>query len=492
MRDRGTLIGPGARIPLILRVAAAAWLGVAAGCGGSSGPATATAPAATPAGPRPNFVVILADDMAADLFGANRRYSFLDLPNLERLAAGGVQFERAFVTTSLCSPSRATLLSGLYAHSHGVLINDANDLSASVATYPRLLQREGYKTAFIGKWHMDPTKDGPRPGFDYWLSFRGQGVYENQLMNENGRPLQTSGYITDVLTSYALAWLRQRGPEPFLMILSHKAPHGPNDPAARHLAALSEAKLPEPPSFRDTFKDKPAWQRRYAECGGTQRAFTECPDPLPAQLPLWGWDAQNAGRLNYLRSLLALDDSVGSVVSELASEGVSQSTYVVFLSDNGYFLGEHRLADKRLGYEESLRVPFVVSGGGLGPRRLRGMVLNLDLAETLLELAGVTVPGTMQGRSLVRMLHGETQSVRDSFLYEYFPESLIPVVPKMYGVRTEARKYLTYPASSEEELYDLATDPAEITNVAARPEFAAVRLQLQQQLNALLDQTGGR
>jgi arylsulfatase A-like enzyme len=194
-----------------------------------------------------------------------------------------------------------------------------------------------------------------------------------------------------------------------------------------------------------------------------------------------------------MRTLLALDDSVGSVLSTLEAQGLGRSTYVLFLSDNGIFLGEHRLGDKRLAYEESLRVPFVVGGGLLSPRRVAGMALNLDVAPTVLELAGVPVPGSMQGRSLVKLLRGEAPGVRDSFLYEYDTESQFPVVPSIRGIRTAGRKYVTYPDSpSDEELYDLGSDPGELTNLAARAEWAGVRADLRQQLDRLLDQTGAR
>jgi len=436
-------------------------------------------------------VVILADDMAYGLFGAEKRFSFLSLPNLDRLASQGAVFDEAFVTTSLCSPSRASILSGLYAHSHGVTTNDLLDLPASVVTWPQLLQGAGYRTAFIGKWHMDPRTDMPRPGFDYWLSFRGQGGYLNPTLNENGTSVSRTGYLTDILTEYAVDWIKQQGSEPFALILSHKAPHALPVPAPRHAAALPDAVLPEPASHRDALADKPAWQRRYVACGGTPAAFQNCPDPLPASLPPWSWSGRETWRIDYFRTLLALDDSVGSVLAALESQGKSQNTYVLFTSDNGLFLGEHRLEDKRLAYEESMRVPFVIGGAGVAPRRVSGMALNIDIAPTFLELAGVPVPASIQGRSLVRLLRGEAARVRDSFLYEYFKETLIPVVPTMEAIRTSTRKYVTYPGDpSDDELYDLGSDPIEMANVAAKPEWAASRAEMKSQLQRLLSETG--
>lgn len=461
------------------------------GCGG--GPASSAA-SPSPAAParRPNIVIILADDMAAGLFGADRRFPFLNLPNLERLAAGGVQFRNGFVTTSLCSPSRASLLSGLYAHSHGVRINDTIDLPAAITTFPKLLQAAGYRTAFVGKWHMNPSSDAPRPGFDYWVSFKGQGVYNDPVLNVNGTEVARSGYCTDLLSDYAVSWLRSQGAQPFLLFLSHKAPHGPWEAAPRDAGLLAGAALPEPRSFGDTFENKPAWQRRYAACGGGPSAFVNCPDPLPALLPRTAWSPTEPWRLDYMRTLFALDDSVGSLQSTLDALGLGSSTYVFFMSDNGFLLSEHRLGDKRVAYEESIRIPFVVGGAGLAPRDLTGMALNIDVAPTILELAGLPVPPEMQGRSLVRMLDGQATSVHDSFLYEYFLEPLLPAIPRMVAIRTTRQKLVTYPADpNEEELYDLATDPYELTNLAARSEWATDREALRQQMRRLLQETGG-
>jgi len=468
---------------------AGAVLGLLAGIG----PGCDSSPAGPTGGPspRPNFVVIIADDMAYGLLGSGRRFPFLPLPNLQGLAARGVLFDNAFVTTSLCSPSRATLLSGLYAHTHGVLANESVELPATVATYPQILQRAGYETAFVGKWHMDAQTDAPRPGFDYWVSFRGQGVYEDPLLNENGHAVKRSGYITDLLTEYAVDWLKQSRTKPFLLILSHKAPHNPAVPAERHAAALTDASLPEPLSFADTYEGKPAWERRYARCGGTPAAYAQCPDPQPDRLPPWAWTSRDAPRLQYLRTLLALDDSVGSVLSALDSQGLARSTYVVFLSDNGLFLGEHRLGDKRLAYEESLRIPLVIGGADLTPRRVSAMALNLDLAPTALDLAGLSVPADMQGRSLAKLLRGEPAPVRNSFLYEYQAESFLPIVPDILAVRTATRKYVTYPSRpSDLELYDLLTDPSEMRNLAGRPEWAAAQADLRQALERLIVETG--
>jgi len=225
---------------------------------------------------------------------------------------------------------------------------------------------------------------------------------------------------------------------------------------------------------------------------GTPAAYVQCPDPQPPQIPPWAWPARDPTRLSYLRTLLALDESVGSVVATLEGLGLASNTYVVFLSDNGLLLGEHRMGDKRLAYEESLHVPLVIAGAGLAPRRVSAVALNLDLAPTALDLAGLPVPGQMQGRSLAKLLRGEPAAARESFLYEYDPESFLPVIPEIRAIRTPGRKYVTYPeAPADDELYDLLTDPSEMRNLAGRPEWEPARAELRQQLERLLRETGG-
>jgi N-acetylglucosamine-6-sulfatase len=312
------------------------------------------------------------------------------------------------------------------------------------------------------------------------------------VLNDNGSEVKKSGYITDLLTDYAAQWLKTRRADPFLLILSHKASHDPFTPAARHASAFADTALPEPASFVDSYFDKPAWQRRYVLCGGTAARLASCPDPPPPMLPPWGWPARDARRLDYLRTLLAVDDSVGTVVSTLDALGLTRSTYVLFVSDNGFFLGEHRLGDKRLMYEDSIRVPLAIAGGDLAPGRVASLALNIDLAPTILQLAGLSPPGTMQGRSLAGVLRREAAGVRDSLLYEYFPEAGIPGVPGIFGVRTTSWTYVTYPGlARDDELYDLDLDPDELTNLADASTRSGTKAELRAELERLLASSGG-
>lgn len=443
---------------------------------------------------RPNILFILTDDQAWNVLGFTGRFPFLRTPHLDRLAREGAHFLNAFVTTSLCSPSRASFLTGCYAHRHGVRANEQRDIHPSIPTFPQVLQKAGYETAFIGKWHMRPVSD-PRPGFDEWLSFRGQGEYVNPTLNQNGREFQQEGYMTDLLTDYALRWLRRPRRGPFCLLLWHKAVHGPFTPAPRHQNAFADAELPKPPNFDDTFAGKPRWLRRGAFYGQRREQWEQSEGkPIPDALPVGEWNPRNPAHLNYLRTLLAVDESVGQVLAALEEMGQLDNTFILFSSDNGFFLGEHRRGDKRLMYEESIRIPLLVRYPPLvrSGVRIEEMVLNIDVAPTLLELAGAPIPKTVQGRSFLPLLRGEKVEWRRSWLYEYFQEDWLPGVPTMLGVRTERWKYIRYPdlPGELEELYDLEKDPYELRNLAADPAYAEQLKALRGELERLLKETG--
>ena len=443
---------------------------------------------------RPNLIFILTDDQRYDAMGFMGHTPFLKTPNMDRLAREGATLTNAFVTTALCSPSRACFVTGTYAHRHGVVNNEATDPDPSLENFPQALQKAGYETAYIGKWRMEKKSD-PRPGFDYWLSFLGQGVYENPTFNENGREFEAEGYMTDLLTDYAVKFLEKDREKPFCMILAHKAVHGPFTPAERHKNAFPDAVLPEPASFKDDYKGKPEWQRRMIAYGGGSKAkLLENKDkPVPETIPPVEWNGKEPGRLNYYRTLLAVDDSIGTVLDTLEKKGILDDTVIAFAGDNGYFMGEHRRGDKRLAYEESIRIPWLIRYPKMikPGTKIEEMTLNIDLGPTFLDLAGAKAPKSMQGRSMKPLFGGQKHAPwRKSFFYEYFREDQYPAFPLMLGIRTENMKYVTYPDIKDiDELYDLDKDPFEMHNLAQDPAHAADLKRLKAQFERLKRET---
>ncbi|UCH36633.1 MAG: sulfatase-like hydrolase/transferase [Armatimonadota bacterium] len=423
---------------------------------------------------RPNIVVILTDDQRWDAMGCAGN-PFVRTPNMDRIAAEGVRFTKAFVTISLCAPSRACFLTGTYPHTHGVRTNQGEEFGPPLRHFPAILSGVGYDTAFIGKWHMAPTAQ-PRPGFDYWLSFKGQGTYGDPQLNENGRDFKAQGYMTDLLTEYAVNWLQRPRSRPFCLYLSHKAVHGPFTPAARHADLYQDVDMPEPASFDDDFAGKPEWLRASMVRGARRQEWLADQDkPVPDRIPPGDWNPRNRSQLNYYRALAAVDEGVGKVLETLGQLGVLDSTVIVFAGDNGFFHGEHRRGDKRLMYEESILIPLLMRYPPLAPAGATPdeMILNVDLAPTMLDIAGVPVPDFMQGRSFAPLLAGGEYRARTSFLYQYWKEDWLPGIPTMLGVRTTRWKYITYPWIDDiDELYNLENDPHEMRNLALDPLYA--------------------
>ena len=415
---------------------------------------------------RPNVLFILTDDQRWDAMSCMGN-EFVQTPNMDRIRKEGALFANAFVTTSLCSPSRASFLTGTYAHTHGVFGNRGLEFDPEqTPSFPMLLQENGYETAFVGKWHMGKSS-APRAGFDYWLSFSGQGVYEDPRLNENGTEFKAQGYMTDILTEYALKFLERDRDKPFCLYLSHKAVHGPFTPAERHRNLLADAQIPKPPSFDDTFAGKPRWQREAVRgWGGARR--TRGRKDVPDSIPPASWDPRRKNQLNYYRALSAVDEGIGRVLLSLEEKGQLDNTVIFFAGDNGYFHGEHRRGDKRLMYEESLRIPLLMRYPPLAKAgtTIDQMVLNIDVAPTILDLAGVTRAEGLQGESFVPLFRDRNSPWRQSFLYEYWVD-LTPTIPRMIGVRTPDWKYVEYPDLDDlPELYDLANDPYELKNLA--------------------------
>jgi N-acetylglucosamine-6-sulfatase len=405
-----------------------------------------------------NIVFVLIDDQRSDALGFQN--DFFDTPHLDELASRGVVFENAFVTTSLCSPSRASILTGLYAHRHGVLDNQT-PLPEGSPTFPSLVQGAGYRTGFIGKWHMGGGDDSPAPGFDRWVSFPGQGRYRDQTFNIDGQRVPHSGYTTDHITQHAIDFIDSDDDRPFLLYVSHKAVHAPFIPAERHDGSYDGRPYPHPESMADrpeNYDGKPAWVR-------AQRTSWHGVDGMYDRTVDFDQFA-----LDYAETLRAVDDGVGRLVATLREKGLLDSTLLVFTSDNGFLFGEHGLIDKRTMYEPSIRVPLIVHCPELVPagRRQKQMILNLDFAPTFIEAAGAEIPEQIQGRSFLPLLHDPTTEGRDAFLYEYFWERMFPQTPTVLGIRTERHKLMRYHGIWDRyEMYDLEQDPDERHNLLA-------------------------
>lgn len=433
-----------------------------------------------------NIVFILADDHRYDAMGF-MNHPFLKTPAMDAMARDGMHLRNAFVTTALCSPSRASLLTGLYAHRHRVVDNN-NPVSADLVFFPQILQAAGYQTAFMGKWHMGGVSDAPQRGFDRWVSFRGQGTYNPSRsgLNIDGKNVPQRGYITDELTDYAVDWLKGRDTrKPFFLYLSHKGVHAEFEPAPRHAGRYANAKFPEPASMADTpenYKDKPLWVRNQRNSWhGVDFAYHR-------RLDLADYYRR------YCETLLAVDDSIGRVMKYLRDEGLAESTLVVYMGDNGFLFGEHGLIDKRCAYEESMRVPALLHCPELtGSRhRLDQVVANIDLAPTLLEAAGVRLKVSMDGRSFLPLLSGKKLPWRDGLLYEYYWERDFPQTPSQHAIRTDRYKYIRYHGIWDiDELYDIQADPHEMRNLIHRPEHRQTIQQLNRKLFEALSETEG-
>jgi arylsulfatase A-like enzyme len=412
-------------------------------------------------GRRPNFLFILTDDQRWDIMscvqkeqGARARFPWLKTPNLDRLAAEGVRFRNAFVVNSLCAPSRASFLSGCYGHVNGI-VNNHTPFPLDNVTHASVLRSAGYTTGYVGKWHMGSQVE--RPGFDFAASFVGQGIYFNCPIVVNGQTKPSTGWVDDVGTDYAIDFLTQYKHKPFALCVGFKATHGPFTPPPRR----------ENDYANETARPVPNLGAPAIYHGGAKRAAA---------------DGAVKTNLGYFRCIAAMDDNVGRLLKALDELGLAQNTVVVFAGDNGYYLGEHQLGDKRSAYEESLRIPLLVRW----PRRVRGgrtddrMVLNIDLAPTFLDLAELAVPPVMQGKSWKPLLE-ETPNAdwRKAYFYAYFAEKKFGA-PFVTAVRTETAKLIRYPGHDEwTELFDLATDSYELKNLWNQPDAAELRQKME-------------
>lgn len=446
---------------------------------------------------RPNIVVVVVDDLRWDDLGI-AGHPFVETPAIDRIAREGVRFLNAFATTPLCSPSRASILTGQYAHTHGIVDNTARDAAShSLPTFAVPLQAAGYRTAFFGKWHMG-NDDSPRPGFSQWVAMRGQGEARDPQFNVNGTRIRESGYVTDLLTDHAVRFIRESRQAPFMVFLAHKALH-PN------VIQRDDGSTGAVPGQDEGFIAAPRHQGRYANAAVPRRPNAgRLPVRKPALLrPIEGVPPLGPGTATpdrdiraRLEMLLAVDESLGRVVAALKEAGSYERTVIVVMGDHGYFYGEHDLnEERRLAYEESARIPLIVryprdARAGSTPGEL---VQTIDLAPTLLELAGAADATTRQGRSLVPLLRGERPEWRRSVLIEYFSDTVFPRIRNMgyRAVRTDRYKFIDYlELDGMDELYDLEVDPFELDNLVGSDRESKLRPALEAELARLRRETG--
>jgi N-acetylglucosamine-6-sulfatase len=454
---------------------------------------------------KPNFLVVLIDDLRYDEFGAGG-HPYMKTPHIDRLAAEGVLFERAFHTTPICSPNRASILTGQYASRHGIIDNVARDaMSHRLPNYHLTLRRLGYETAHVGKWHMG--NDGkPRSGYDRWVSFDGHGRLSDPKLNVDGTYEQRTGYITDILNDEALAFVQRPRKKPFSLFLAHKAVHPDAEqaadgtlsvigyvPAERHQDLYKGRRFPKTPNMlapKEVIKAKPAWTEAF-----------ELKKSASSQAILAPIHAGRQEEIRLRAAMMAsVDEGVGKILDVLERSGELDRTFILFLGDNGYFFGEHGLGpERRFAYEAGIRSPFVVRYPPLAKAgmKTRQLVICQDIAPTLLELAGATPGHHIQGRSLVPLFRGTPRHWRTSILIEYWAEQALPwLVGMSYkAVRTDRYKYIRWLNRSRngelDELYDLERDPWELENLAARRTAAPLRTRLQRLLAKLVTEASG-
>ena len=454
----------------------------------------------------PNILFLFTDDHATQALSAYG-HGLNDTPNLDRIAEEGMLFRRCLVTNSICAPSRAVVLTGKYSHLNGQLTNK-DVFDGAQQTAPKLLQKSGYETAIVGKWHLKSTPTG----FDHFEILVGQGSYYNPILITNGNRKRHEGYSTDIITDRTIAWLekRDRG-KPFFLMSQQKAPHGRWEPALRHLGLYDDVVIPEPPTLFDDYKGRgkaaALHKMGVADHMGPHRLMFKYSSKFTSEqfkkfdgyfrprnesflaANLKGrertsWHYQRYIK-NYLSCVKAVDENIGRLLDYLDKKGLAEDTVVIYSSDQGFYLGEHGWFDKRWMFDESLRTPLLVRWPGMTKPSVEStdMVSNVDFAETFLELAGAPIPSDMQGRSLVSILKGKTpKDWRTSHYYHYY-EAGGHGVPIHYGVATKGHKLIRYPAPIDEwELYDLKEDPQELRSVFGEPAYAKTTRNLEKEL----------
>ncbi|MCL2306159.1 MAG: sulfatase [Planctomycetaceae bacterium] len=461
---------------------------------------TLVAPLVAAADDRPNILLIFTDDhayQAISAYGSNRN----ETPNLDRLAAEGMRFTNCCVTNSICGPQRAVIQTGKYSHINGFKTNgDKFDIRQQ--TFPKLLQQAGYQTAVVGKWHLECDAT---PGYDYSEVLIGQGPYYNPPMIRNGEKVKHTGHTTEIITDLSLQWLENRDKsKPFLLMTQHKAPHREWDAYPEYYKKFKDTEFPYPETFDDNYAERgraaleqdmtiaetmtlhdvkvnvppqffssltdeqrAGWQKMY----GNRKTEYEAVKNDPVALKRWKYQCYMK---DYLSCIAAVDDNIGRMLKYLDENHLFENTIVIYASDQGFYMGEHGWFDKRFMYNESFKTPLIVRFPGRTPPGIvnNDIVSLIDLPETFLEVAGVTIPDDMQGRSLVSVLKGQTpEDWRKSFYYHYYEYPAVHMVKKHEGVYDGRFKLIHfYDDIDEWELYDLANDPNEMLNVYSKPE----------------------
>jgi N-acetylglucosamine-6-sulfatase len=461
--------------------------------------ATSSSPALTPVpgeiepetipGAKPrNVVFILSDDHRYDAMGF-LGHQFAKTPVMDSLAANGAYLKNALVTTSLCSPSRASILTGLYTFRHRVIDNN-RPIPGGTLYFPQYLQKAGYETCFIGKWHMGGESDEPQPGWDRWVSFKGQGHYlppgPDYTLNVDGKRVRQKGYITEELTDYAIDWLQKReeSEKPFFLYLSHKAVHANFTPEEKYGGSLGDLPFSRPDSEASTAGDrsKPRWLRDQ------RNSWHGVDFPYHSALDIERYYKR------YCETLRSVDDSIGRVLGQLKKMGIHEDTLVIYMGDNGFMFGEHGLIDKRVAYETSIRVPMLVQCPSLieGGTVVDEMIANIDVGPTVMEAMGLRKPDHMDGESFLPLVKGGSVPWREEFLYVYYWEKNFPQTPTTFAIRTPRFKYITYYGLWDaDELYDLETDPGESRNLLGDPAHAKTAKRLENRLYRMMGEMGG-
>lgn len=460
---------------------------------------------------KPNIIFIMSDDHAShamSCYGSRINST----PNLDRIADGGMRFDNCFCTNSICTPSRASILTGTYNHVNGVTTL-LTLLDNKLQTFPKLLQENGYQTAIFGKWHLGMGPEHCPTGFDDWAVLPGQGRYHNPEFlfkgPDGGTKRTVPGYVTDLITDMSLDWLKERDKErPFCLLYQHKAPHRPWYPDEKHAGMYLNEDIPEPATLQDDYTNRASAAKAAEMRVGVDMNSTDLKCEIPHELPeeemrKWGYQRYIK---DYLRVVASIDDNVGRVLDYLEQEGLAENTIVIYTSDQGFFLGDHGWFDKRFMYEESLRMPFIIKY----PKEVQpgsvndDIVLNLDFAPLFLDMAGVPIPDSIQGQSFRQILQGNTpKEWRQSMYYRYWMHKRDHNVNAHYGIRTKSHKLIYYysdplgqPGADEGtyepewELFDIENDPYELNNVYDDPAYADIANILKSELHRIQQEVG--